>query len=103
MKTFLYIGLFLLCFVHFQATAWSPISRRDFDRFHGKFGLPKAHLYQFGPIYYDEKPARNNPLCLPIIWTCGPGLPPCCPGLFCYAGNAKRGRHCVSRRWTFRL
>ena len=40
---------------------------------------------------------QAQPMCLPNIWTCGPGLPACCPGLMCYDGNAKRGRHCVAR------
>lgn len=38
-----------------------------------------------------------QPTCLPHVWTCGPDLPPCCAGLMCYDGNAKRGRHCVAR------
>ena len=46
----------------------------------------------------QQQQARQGQLtCLPAIWTCGPGLPPCCHGFMCYDGNAKRGRHCIAR------
>ncbi|CAF0806940.1 unnamed protein product [Adineta steineri] len=50
---------------------------------------PMMPIQQYAP--------QMQPMCLPNIWTCGPGLPPCCPGLMCYDGNAKRGRHCLAR------
>jgi hypothetical protein len=49
------------------------------------------------PLHYQQRLVQN-PLCLPHLWTCGPALPPCCHGLMCYDGNAKRGRHCVARK-----
>jgi hypothetical protein len=52
----------------------------------------RQNMYPFLPM--QQQP---QPMCLPHIWTCGPGLPPCCAGLMCYDGNAKRGRHCVAR------
>lgn len=45
----------------------------------------------------NEEKRQAPPVCLPAVWTCGPGLPECCPGLMCFAGNAKRGHHCVAR------
>ena len=47
--------------------------------------------------HQQQQPYFQQPTCLPAIWTCGPNLPPCCSGLICYDGNAKRGRHCVAR------
>ena len=51
------------------------------------------------PIQLQHQLQQQVPqaMCLPNIWTCGPDLPPCCPGLMCYDGNAKRGRHCIAR------
>lgn len=98
MKFLLYIIIFLTFFAYLYANDWNSFARRYFDRSYGKFGLPKQHLYQLGPIYHPQQPSRENQLCLPTIWTCGPDLPPCCPGLICYNGNAKRGRYCIARR-----
>jgi hypothetical protein len=53
-------------------------------------------MFRLMPLHYQQQ-LMHSPPCLPHIWTCGPGLPPCCPGLTCYEGNAKRGRHCVAR------
>lgn len=47
--------------------------------------------------FQQQQQQQHQPNCLPAIWTCGPSLPPCCVGLMCYDGNAKRGRHCVAR------
>ena len=49
------------------------------------------------PLFRFMPPPVQQSVCLPAIWTCGPHLPPCCPGLMCYDGNAKRGRQCVAR------
>jgi hypothetical protein len=49
------------------------------------------------PFQFMQQHQQVQPVCLPHIWTCGQGLPPCCPGLMCYDGNAKRGRQCVAR------
>ncbi|CAF0821805.1 unnamed protein product [Rotaria sp. Silwood1] len=51
----------------------------------------------FNVLPVQQYQPQLQPMCLPHIWTCGPGLPPCCPGLMCYDGNAKRGRQCVAR------
>lgn len=72
------------------------LHERDPDTFNGKFGSPRQHLYRLMPLYYSQQLAQDPP-CLPHVWTCGPGLPPCCPGLMCYDGNAKRGRQCVAK------
>lgn len=69
---------------------------RSLDETNRKFGSPRQHLFRPSPIYYQE-PLLQNPPCLPHVWTCGPHLPPCCPGLMCYDGNAKRGRFCVAK------
>ncbi|UJR21397.1 hypothetical protein I4U23_024487 [Adineta vaga] len=61
-----------------------------------KFGSPRQNLFRVMPIHYQQLQI-HNPTCLPQVWTCGPGLPLCCPGLMCYDGNAKRGRYCVAR------
>jgi hypothetical protein len=50
------------------------------------------YMSRLMPLHYQQQPT-----CLPHIWTCGPHLPPCCSGLMCYDGNAKRGRYCVAR------
>ena len=55
----------------------------------------RQNMYPFLPM--QQPGPQGQQMCLPHIWTCGPGLPPCCPGLMCYDGNAKRGRHCVAR------
>jgi hypothetical protein len=59
----------------------------------------RQNMFPFPPMQQQQQQQQANlqPMCLPHIWTCGPGLPPCCPGLMCYDGNAKRGRHCVAR------
>ncbi len=67
------------------------------DEMHGKFGSPRHYIYRHMPLHYQQRLVQN-PLCLPHLWTCGPALPPCCHGLMCYDGNAKRGRHCVARK-----
>ncbi|CAF1019145.1 unnamed protein product [Adineta steineri] len=64
------------------------------DRIDKRFGSSRQLLFRLMPLHYQQ-PVVQNPVCLPRIWTCGPDLPPCCPGLMCYGGNAKRGRHCV--------
>jgi hypothetical protein len=69
---------------------------RNSNEINGKFGSPRQHLFRFLPLYYSEQ-SLQKPSCLPHIWTCGPDLPPCCPGLMCYDGNAKRGRQCVTK------
>ncbi len=61
-----------------------------------KFGSSQQHIFRLMPLHYQQQQVQN-PSCLPQIWTCGPNLPPCCPGLMCYDGNVKRGRHCVAR------
>ncbi|UJR28035.1 hypothetical protein I4U23_009292 [Adineta vaga] len=55
----------------------------------------RQNMYPF-PLMQQQLPQFQQ-MCLPHIWTCGPGLPPCCSGLMCYDGNAKRGRYCVAR------
>ncbi|CAF0891425.1 unnamed protein product [Rotaria sp. Silwood1] len=69
---------------------------RNLDETNKKFGSPRQYMLHPLPSYYEEKPLQK-PLCLPHIWSCGPHLPPCCPGLMCYDGNAKRGRYCVAK------
>jgi hypothetical protein len=60
-------------------------------------------LNDFLNLYWKQREQTHEnsifqqPTCLPAMWTCGPNLPPCCAGLTCYDGNAKRGRHCVAR------
>lgn len=60
-----------------------------------EFVVRRQNMFPFSPI--QQQLPQVQPICLPQIWTCGPGLPECCPGLMCYSGNAKRGRHCVAR------
>ncbi|CAF0876498.1 unnamed protein product [Adineta ricciae] len=73
------------------------------DEFHSKFGSPRQQLYRIMPLHYQQQQQQQqqlqqqNPICLPQVWTCGLGLPPCCAGLMCYDGNAKRGRYCVAK------
>jgi hypothetical protein len=50
------------------------------------------------PLHYQQHQPVQTPSCLPYGWTCGQGLAPCCSGLICYGGNAKRGQYCVTRR-----
>lgn len=57
--------------------------------------IRRQMLYPLVPMHHQQP--QVQPTCLPHVWTCGPGLPPCCAGLMCYDGNAKRGRHCVAR------
>ncbi len=66
------------------------------DETNKKFGSHRQQMFRLMPLHYQQQ-LMHSPPCLPHIWTCGPGLPPCCPGLTCYEGNAKRGRHCVAR------
>jgi hypothetical protein len=78
----------------------------DFDRFLEKYFKERSQLnegfldrrqvmYPLSPM--QQYQPQMQPTCLPHVWTCGPGLPPCCAGLMCYDGNAKRGRQCVAR------
>jgi hypothetical protein len=60
-----------------------------------EFFVRQQRMFPMLPIQQHQP--LLPPMCLPNVWTCGPGLPPCCPGLMCYDGNAKRGRHCVAR------
>jgi hypothetical protein len=60
-----------------------------------EFVVRRRLMFPILPI--QPYPLQAQPTCLPHVWTCGPGLPPCCPGLMCYDGNAKRGRQCVAR------
>jgi hypothetical protein len=66
------------------------------DENHGKFGSSRHHIFRIMPLHYQQRLVQNPP-CLPNVWTCGPSLPPCCHGLMCYDGNAKRGRYCVAK------
>jgi len=68
----------------------------NLDEINKKFGSPRYHMLRFMPIDHQQQLVQNLP-CVPQIWTCGPGLPDCCPGLMCFEGNAKRGRHCVAK------
>jgi hypothetical protein len=67
------------------------------DEIYRKFGSPRQNIFRLMPLHYQQQ-VLQTPSCLPHGWTCGPNLPPCCSGLMCYDGNAKRGRHCISRR-----
>ncbi|CAF0958790.1 unnamed protein product [Rotaria sordida] len=69
---------------------------KNYDQTNQKFGSPREYIFRPISSYYEQKPLQN-PRCLPQVWTCGANLPPCCPGLMCYDGNAKRGRFCVAR------
>lgn len=71
-------------------------SERNAEETNGKFGSSRRNLFRMTPPFYEQK-YFENPICLPHVWTCGPNLPPCCPGLMCYGGNAKRGRYCVAK------
>ncbi len=62
-----------------------------------EFMFPRQNMFPLSSMQQYLPPNQPQPMCLPNIWTCGPGLPPCCPGLMCYDGNAKRGRHCLAR------
>ncbi|CAF3334090.1 unnamed protein product [Rotaria socialis] len=55
----------------------------------------RQNLLSLFPVQHYQ--SQYQPTCLPHIWTCGPGLPQCCPGLMCFDGNAKRGRYCAAR------
>lgn len=55
----------------------------------------RQKIFSLLPIQHYQQ--HQQPACLPHIWTCGPGLPSCCPGLMCFEGNAKRGRYCAAR------
>ena len=68
----------------------------NYDETGRKFGSSRQNIFRFMPLNYHQQIVQN-PVCLPQVWTCGPGLPPCCSGLMCYDGNAKRGRYCVAR------
>ena len=70
----------------------NSISHSASDR---DFFIRRQMMYPLLPIHQYQP--QVQPTCLPHVWTCGPGLPPCCAGLMCYDGNAKRGRHCVAR------
>ena len=72
---------------YFKERSDSDLDRESFIR--RQFLFPSLPLQQYQ--------SQIQPTCLPAVWTCGPGLPPCCDGLMCYDGNAKRGRHCVAR------
>ncbi|CAF0827474.1 unnamed protein product [Adineta ricciae] len=61
-----------------------------------EYAIRQQQMFPFFPMQHQQ-PGQFQQMCLPHIWTCGPNLPPCCPGLMCYDGNAKRGRHCVAR------
>jgi hypothetical protein len=75
---------------------YSNQQETNFDAPYKKFGSSRQHLFRMMPLHHQQ-PLIQSPPCLPHVWTCGPDLPPCCPGLMCYDGNAKRGRHCVAR------
>jgi hypothetical protein len=63
-----------------------------------EFVVRRQNMFPFFPMQQQQQQQpQGQHMCLPHIWTCGPGLPPCCQGLMCYDGNAKRGRHCVAR------
>jgi hypothetical protein len=99
-----YIFIFLLSSFDFADSYWYSndlnrylkLQQRNSDEFNRKFGSPRDHVFRLMPLYYQQK-SLQYPSCLPTVWTCGPGLPPCCPGLMCYDGNAKRGRYCVAK------
>lgn len=59
--------------------------------------MPLNYHHSFFQHQQQQQQQQPQITCLPEIWTCGPGLPPCCRGLMCYDGNAKRGRYCVAR------
>ncbi|CAF3177841.1 unnamed protein product [Rotaria socialis] len=69
---------------------------RNFEETNRKFGSPRHNMRPFLPSFSPQK-VFQSPLCLPRVWSCAPNLPPCCPGLMCYSGNAKRGQYCVAR------
>ncbi|CAF2405856.1 unnamed protein product [Rotaria sp. Silwood2] len=71
-------------------------AERNLDETNKKFGSSRQYMFRPLPVHYEQK-LLPNPLCLPQVWTCGPNFPPCCPGLMCYDGNAKRGRYCVAK------
>ncbi len=70
----------------------------DVDDTHRKFGSPRENIFRLMPLHYQQHQPVQTPSCLPYGWTCGQGLAPCCSGLICYGGNAKRGQYCVTRR-----
>ncbi len=89
--------------------AYPHFHSNDFDRFLEKYFKERSNnpnsnekffarqqlMYPLAPM--QQYQPQMQPTCLPHVWTCGPGLPPCCAGLMCYDGNAKRGRQCVAR------
>jgi hypothetical protein len=105
-----YIYCLILLFIPFIA-AYPRSHSNNFDRFVDKYLKERsANLNEVNNPNSNAKFAarrrltfplfgmqQHQPTCLPNVWTCGPGLPPCCSGLMCYDGNAKRGRHCVAR------
>ena len=100
-----YYYFILLLLPSFFAYPQPPTN--DYDRFLEMYA--KERLANTNDEYVSRR-QNNHPfaliqqqlpqfqqMCSPHIWTCGPNFPPCCPGLMCYDGNAKRGRHCVAR------
>ena len=82
--------------------AYPRFHSTDFDRFLDRYFKQRTNSDDNSPnrrqFAYPLAPGQQHqPACLPHVWTCGPGLPPCCAGLMCYDGNAKRGRQCVAR------
>lgn len=69
--------------------------RQQLNSINGKAFIRRQLMFPISPI--QQQQPQILPICLPHIWTCGPGLPRCCPSLMCYDGNAKRGRYCVAR------
>ena len=63
----------------------------------GKFGVSQQHLFRIKPVYHPQQQhPMQMPICLPYGWSCGLGFTPCCVGLSCFDGNAKRGRYCAA-------
>jgi hypothetical protein len=103
MNLFYYIVILFLLFTFAYSNRYANFfnnymkqQETNSDETRGKFGFPRHHIFRLMPLHYEQQLVKNPP-CLPHVWTCGPGLPPCCDGLMCYDGNAKRGRHCVAR------
>lgn len=107
---------YALIFVFLPLTlAYASSHSNSFDRFFEKYlkerseniheitnpdlneKLVARRQFMFPLLSIQQHQQHVQPMCLPHIWTCGPGLPPCCAGLMCYDGNAKRGRLCVAR------
>ncbi|CAF0745273.1 unnamed protein product [Didymodactylos carnosus] len=58
---------------------------------------PRFFPFNQGGNYQQQQLLPQQLQCTPAIWTCGHHRPPCCHGLTCYQGNAKKGSICITK------